>query len=430
MISQKLQEACTLLLTHEPWYGHAAIEIHWLAENSISTMGVRLRADSEIECLYNEEFVASLSIRHLYAVIQHELDHVFLGHLIRRQSFDPKLWNIATDMVINGKRESPRIGYDVSSYGAKALPMDDRIAWIPDDFPPTLNAEHYYKLLLQRLQEMKQIPAGSESKDGKEKARRKTQSSQKSLKSEDYLKPFLEESSAQSNPWQMDHHETWDHKNAPKDGEAMKAAVNSLLKRLGPRSIGKGMGQESGSQQESIDEVKASEVSWKTILRNFIVRSRLRGRRRSTLLRRNRRIDLFGIPGTTRNRKLRASVVMDTSASVSEDEIQMFFGEMERLQSIASFSVLQWDYSYQSYWPEYKKGDFAKITLRGRGGTNMVAPIHWLIKEKKLADCVILFTDGFCNYPQPFGVPMLVVLTSQYSDWPPSWIVSTRLADK
>lgn len=423
MIPSAIQDACTLLLTHEPWYGHAAMEIHWIANNSISTMGVRLRADAEIECLYNEDFVARLSLRHLYAVIQHELDHVFLGHLLRCQSFEPELWNIAADMVVNGRRDHPRIGYDTKTYGAKALPMDENICWIPKHFPEECNAETYYGLLRNRLEQLREQNSDvSPAHEGKQE--RKSQALMPAENEVDtYLKPLIAGTSHPDRfPWQMDHHEVWSQGDSPVDQESYECALKNLRNRLGPKSRGQG----SGDVSERISETTRSQVSWKSVLRSFIARCRMRGRKKSSPLRRNRRIDIFGLPGTIPGRRLRASVVVDTSGSVSSEELRLFFSEMEILQNQCTFSVLQWDHAFQGFWPEYKKGDYKRIQLKGRGGTDMVAPVKWLMQKSLLADCVIMFTDGYCNFPSPFGVPLLVVLTNENMT-PPDWIRTARI---
>ena len=50
---------------------------------------------------FNEEFLNSLSSPQQNALMLHEVLHMALLHVTRRQSRDPYIWNIAADIVVN-----------------------------------------------------------------------------------------------------------------------------------------------------------------------------------------------------------------------------------------------------------------------------------------------------------------------------------------
>ena len=50
---------------------------------------------------FNEEFLYSLSSKEQNALMLHEVLHMALLHVTRRQSRDPPIWNIAADIVVN-----------------------------------------------------------------------------------------------------------------------------------------------------------------------------------------------------------------------------------------------------------------------------------------------------------------------------------------
>ena len=50
---------------------------------------------------FNEEFLKSLSSPEQNALMLHEVLHMALLHVIRRQNRDPFIWNIAADIVVN-----------------------------------------------------------------------------------------------------------------------------------------------------------------------------------------------------------------------------------------------------------------------------------------------------------------------------------------
>ena len=50
---------------------------------------------------FNEEFLNSLTSQEQNALMLHEVLHMALLHVTRRQSRDPHIWNIAADIVVN-----------------------------------------------------------------------------------------------------------------------------------------------------------------------------------------------------------------------------------------------------------------------------------------------------------------------------------------
>ena len=50
---------------------------------------------------FNEEFLNSLPSQEQNALMLHEVLHMALLHVTRRQSRDPHIWNIAADIVVN-----------------------------------------------------------------------------------------------------------------------------------------------------------------------------------------------------------------------------------------------------------------------------------------------------------------------------------------
>jgi predicted metal-dependent peptidase len=73
-------------------------------------------------------------------------------------------------------------------------------------------------------------------------------------------------------------------------------------------------------------------------------------------------------------------------------------------------NVLQWDAAFQGYEP-YRRGDWKRIMCKGRGGTDMVGPMDWLIDNKLVPDCTILLTDGYTGWHQNINFPCITVIT-------------------
>jgi predicted metal-dependent peptidase len=104
-------------------------------------------------------------------------------------------------------------------------------------------------------------------------------------------------------------------------------------------------------------------------------------------------------------------VVVDVSGSISEKVLSQFFAEVERICHHARVDVLLWDAAFQGFFRNYRVGDWKRISLTGGGGTDMAAPVDWLVEHHAVGDCVVLLTDGICNWPAPRRFPLISVLS-------------------
>lgn len=96
-----MTRARTRLLLDSPWFGSLAMRLQFEPKPEVQTM-----ATDGTHLFYAPEFIATLPDAHLTACIAHEVMHCALLHPFRRGSRDPKLWNQATDYVINGELQA------------------------------------------------------------------------------------------------------------------------------------------------------------------------------------------------------------------------------------------------------------------------------------------------------------------------------------
>jgi predicted metal-dependent peptidase len=80
-----------------PFFGRLTMQLHFIEDEKCKTMGVCANGD----CFYAPSFVTTISDSELEAVICHEVMHCALLHLTRGQKLNPKIYNIAADLVIN-----------------------------------------------------------------------------------------------------------------------------------------------------------------------------------------------------------------------------------------------------------------------------------------------------------------------------------------
>lgn len=173
----------------------------------------------------------------------------------------------------------------------------------------------------------------------------------------------------------------------------------STIKEIVDTAKMKGYGLISGNMQQTLDRLTTpSRTSWKQILRKHLsaVINSPGPFRESCWARRNRRG--LPLPGA---KKLDAKIVVaiDTSGSIGTAELTQFFTEMEKIvKDISQIVMIQCDAEIQDVHWQYKKGDFRKIKIKGRGGTIVQPVFDWMFKNKMEKYPLVYFTDGEFSY--------------------------------
>ncbi|QJW97362.1 vWA domain-containing protein [Frigoriglobus tundricola] len=177
-------------------------------------------------------------------------------------------------------------------------------------------------------------------------------------------------------------------------------------------------GRDPGNFIEELDEEFAPtrpRMDWTTALRLFATPQR---RAFTTYARPNRRFRtrVGEVPGRVYRpdaaRPKRLLVAIDTSGSVSTDELNTIAGELRQLSRLARFTVAECDTIVHRVYPF--AGTFADAA--GRGGTDLRPVFEPEFLAEHRPDGVVYFTDGEGPYHKsPPGVPTLWVLTK---NWP------------
>jgi predicted metal-dependent peptidase len=299
-------------------------------------MGVRVVDGGEVQCVYSHAFVSELTVPELYAVIQHEVEHVVRCHCTRSGEQHPVAWNIAADMAVNGQERESRIGYKADN-GATVVPYRDSIVWVPQHWPSNENAEYYYR----------RLPKGQE------------------------LIGF---------GTVLDDHSLWEESDVSQ-GELVEIALGIV-----EHAKAKGRGQIPWHLKLAIEQLGQHQLPWHVLLRRLL--SAYLGQRRTTYSRRNRRKDIFGVPGHVRRAQPHVSVIVDVSGSIRRDELSQFFTELERICVNAQVDVLLWDAEFQGFTTNYRPGDWKRIPISGKLSEQDRKTYSWFLEQATLEQVV------------------------------------------
>jgi len=190
---------------------------------------------------------------------------------------------------------------------------------------------------------------------------------------------------------QVDNHSNW-RPLTETEKEIIRQSVEEAAKRT--------HGKIPGSIKSYLDELlKRPTIPWQHVLRQYIHGS-IRAFKKFSWKRPNRRFG-FNQPGRATQRIARIVIAVDTSGSVSDEELKMFFSEIYAIQKVypVQISVIQADSKVQKV-DTLRKGQMYKGEIEGRGGTNFI-PVFNYIKEKHLnVDLLLYLTDGFGDFPK------------------------------
>ena len=372
------------LLMDEPFFASLSRRITKCVSTAVPTAGVRVNPDTaRYELFYNPNFFEGLTDAERKAVLIHEFYHLIFEHVTSRlpDGAMTRDWNIAADLSINSHISGLPESACVPGKGPFA------------EFESGLSAEAYLRLIKQKREEEKQKDKGGESQGGGEEG-------------DDNKLP-------EDNG--LDSHQDWGETDTT-TSEIAKERVKEHIKEAAKEAQqGNGWGSVSASVKREIIEKLSTKVDWKKVLRYFVKTSR-RASKRSTVKRLNKRYAYIH-SGKKVTRQARIAISIDQSGSVSDSMLAAFFGELNKLAKLASFTVVPFDTEvFEDKVYDWKKGENKKWERVLSGGTCFDAPTAYVNKHG--FDGHIVLTDMMAPKPKASKCQRMWMTTAYYARHP------------
>jgi predicted metal-dependent peptidase len=401
--AQTLSKTAKDLMLKEPYYGFFLIMLNKLWNKRIPTAGVS-KNGINYQLVINDDFWENLTELERLGLLKHELLHIAFGHLTTVFKFsDRRLANIAMDMEINQYIDASWLpGGELSSDEFKQLKETitteleqakennatrEELIVISKKLPfRGIMIDDYAELNLD-------IKAGAryyydklkEAKDNK------TQKGTSGSEAFDNLCDQMDSSDGDSLP----DHSTWDEFEDLSEAEQklIEKQVQKLLSDAKEQTVKK-RGTVPGEIEGVIiiDEIKPPKFDWRGYIRRFtgvstkVYTKKIRRKE-------NKRFDAN--PGLKVKMKQHMLLAIDTSGSVSDNELKEFMSEMHHIYKCGiDITIIQCDTTIRSIEPYKGKHE---LNVQGRGGTEFDPVIEYFNANLSKYTSLVYFTDGECH---------------------------------
>jgi len=394
-----ITKARARLLVRAPFIGSIALGLAWVNAPDIGTMATDGRA-----VWFNPEWCEAHGVEKTMGVIAHEVLHVVNRHHLRRGERDAELWNVAADLLINRLLEDDKY----------VLPPDglfDR-----DRRYAGLSTETIYAHLLERRQQQaeqaKDRPPSNQASGGGASGNGHDPAASGQIGNRG--KPDQREShtgngAVQARHWGEVRDLTKPNGQHLSPTGRLRAEHDLDVRIRQAAAAAKRMGKFGTALREMV-EIATDRVDWRDKFR-MAFDGILRGE--VSWARPNRRFIQHGmyLPGWRRTGAGRIGFVLDTSGSISANELSVYtaavLGILEETGPDV-VALIQCDAEVQRIDYILPGESFDRIEVHGRGGTRFQPAFDWIAETGFGSDAIVYATDLNCSdQPQDPGVPVI-----------------------
>jgi len=401
--AQSLSKISKDLMLKEPYYGFFLIMLNKVWRSNLPTAGVS-KHNINYQLAINEEFWNSLTDMHKMGLLKHELLHIAFGHLTSFSSFsNKKLANVAMDMEINQYIDrswlpGAELSADEFTELKEAVKAEleqakennatpEELKAIADKLPPRgVMLEDYADLNLD-------VKAGANYYY--EKLREAKDKKDQTGTSGDANFDAMCDQMDQGDGDGMPDHSTWeDFENLT---EAEQKLIDKQLQKVlsdAKEQTVKKRGTVPGEIEGVIvvEEITAPKFDWRGYIRRFTgVSSKVYTKK----IRRKENRRFSDNPGMKVKMRQHMLLAIDTSGSVSNDELVEFMSEIHHIYKAGvDITIVQCDTQIRSI--EAYKGK-NELKVHCRGGTYFDPVLEYYNEHQRQFTSLVYFTDGECD---------------------------------
>lgn len=380
-VDLKLSAARTRLILDKPFLGALVLRLPMVEADP---NWCRTTATDARRFYYNRAFIEVLSLDHVQFMLAHEALHCALAHFARRQHRVKHRWDVACDHAINpilvedGLRPPPGT---LLLDEFKDMTAEEIYPYIKDDTDEETLDQHAYDNAEggQRGNQTNPNPTPPQPEQGSKASPDEMNSGGNSQQ------PAERSGVPQPPPLSSTERDTlavqWQQRLAGAAQQAMQA------------------GKLGGALARLVDHLLQPQLPWRMLLARYLTSI---ARDDYSYMRPSRREGSAILP-SLRSHHLELTVVLDTSGSITEAELNEFLAEVNAIKGQMQARItlhtcdtqLAADGPWQiEAWEELK----LPRTFQG-GGTSFLPPFIWAERQDRQPDLLVYFTDAQGEFP-------------------------------
>lgn len=385
-----IQNYIVKLLWNEPFYSVISRYIEKRKNWNIPTICVSVSDEGDFILNYNPNYMETLTQKQLSGVLEHEFQHIVLGHITTRwpNKNDIKFWNIATDLAVN------------SLLGKEKLPPQSLYPGVaPFEYMKECQAAETYLAILKKKYNNLKKQKVEQSSDHSGWISQGNNNKKNTSGKDSNNNSNSEQGSGGDSQEEKVKYEIADEK------------IKHIMRKAVQVCNTQGWGSISSSMRKQIMKRIKTIVDWRKVLQ-FFVKTSQKSEKRNSVRVVNRRFPYIH-PGKKILRHAKIAIGIDQSGSVSDSFLSVFFSELEKLAFIAEFTVFFFDTEVDEesvfVWKRNQK--INKLERTKCGGTCFTAPTEWV--NKRNFDGFIIMTDMGAPKPIPCRCKRLWATTKE-----------------
>ena len=378
-IMTKLAAARTRLIMERPFLGSLVMHL------PLKEAGdwCKTTATDAQAFYFNPDFVANLSLAQTQFILAHEAMHCAMGHPHRRNHRIKKRWDVACDHAVNlmliEEGLKPPLHGILANQDYETLSAEEIYPLIPEDTPEESFDEHLFD-------DSQDQGSSSDPNEHQDDQQGKGQGKEGQSEPED-----KDGSGSQT--------ANKPHELSPAEREELSEQWKNRL--AAAAQAARQAGKLSQSMLRWVDGLLAPSLPWRALLARFFAINQ----RDDYSWRRPSRREGEAILPRLSSEGLEVIAAIDTSGSISDDELREFVSELDALkgQVRARVTLLACDYKIADNSPwEYEPWDTMALPqdVEGGGGTDFRPVFDWVEKENRGPNLLVYFTDAEGDFPK------------------------------
>ncbi|MDP2155566.1 MAG: VWA-like domain-containing protein [Sulfuricella sp.] len=384
-IETKLAAARTRLILDKPFLGALALRLPMVAADP---KWCQTTATDARSFYYNPGYIDALSLEQTQFVLAHEALHCALSHFARRQHRVKLRWDVACDHAIN-----PLLVKDGLKPPPGALVLDSFEGMTAEEIYPCIAENNTDQPMDKHVYDGEDSQSGGQQQGDEQREGGRGQT------------PRQDESESGGSPEGTQQARQDSQSGAPEPrpltaGEREALAAQWQQRLAGAAQQAQQAGKLGGLLARMVGELLQPKLPWRMMLARYMTQI---ARDDYSYMRPSRREGQMILP-SLRSEQADIVVALDTSGSVSSEELNEFLAEVNTLkgQLRARITLHACDTALAEGgpwifepWEEFK----LPREFQGGGGTDFRPVFEWVEQQGRSPDLLLYFTDAEGDFP-------------------------------